>query len=306
MPNRTHHSDIRIGTLVSGNGDPADYISQIRHHGFESYSITFWQSLGGADLKAMAAAVREACAETGATISSICPFGNPLGSETKDEELRRAWAQCIDHAADFGCDIVAGFAGGVVGASVPDSIARYREIFAPLADRAGERGVRLAFENCAMGGTWHRVTTNIALGPAAWELMFEAVPQANVGLEWEPCHQLVMLADPMPQLRHWKDRIFHIHGKDASIYRDVIAEQGLSGPETWNHHRHPGFGDSNWTDIISRLRLNGFRGAIDIEGWHDPVYRDDLEMTGQVRALNHLKQCRGDAFADNPRKPVTA
>ena len=53
--------------------------------------------------------------------------------------------------------------------------------------------------------------------------------------------------------------------------------------------------------MISELRLGGYKGAIDIEGWHDPVYRNDLEMTGQVMALNHLKQCRGGAgFVMNP------
>ena len=62
----------------------------------------------------------------------------------------------------------------------------------------------------------------------------------------------------------------------------------------------PGFGDSNWTDIITILRQGGFTGSIDIEGWHDPVYRDELEMTGQVCALNYLKQCRGGQFIPNP------
>jgi sugar phosphate isomerase/epimerase len=57
--------------------------------------------------------------------------------------------------------------------------------------------------------------------------------------------------------------------------------------------RTPGFGDSDWTRIISELRLAGYVGTIDIEGWHDPVYREELEMTGQVRALHYLKDCRG-------------
>ena len=65
-------------------------------------------------------------------------------------------------------------------------------------------------------------------------------------------------------------------------------------------HRTPGIGDTNWTDVISELRLGGYQGSIDIEGWHDPVYRDELEMTGQVRALNYLKECRGGAFVANP------
>jgi hypothetical protein len=46
--------------------------------------------------------------------------------------------------------------------------------------------------------------------------------------------------------------------------------------------------------------MGGFVGSIDIEGWHDPVYRGDLEMTGQVRALNYLKDCRGGTFVPNP------
>jgi hypothetical protein len=53
--------------------------------------------------------------------------------------------------------------------------------------------------------------------------------------------------------------------------------------------------------VIGELRLAGYSGSIDIEGWHDPVYRGPLEMTGQVAALNHLKECRGgDRFVANP------
>ena len=58
----------------------------------------------------------------------------------------------------FGCDIVAGFAGRVVDKPVPDSMPRFAEVFAPLAKRAADKGVRLAFENCEMGGIWHAAT----------------------------------------------------------------------------------------------------------------------------------------------------
>ncbi len=46
---------------------------------------------------------------------------------------------------------------------------------------------------------------------------------------------------------------------------------------------------------------SGYTGTIDIEGWHDPVHGGDLEMSGQVRALNYLKQCRGGDFIANPK-----
>jgi sugar phosphate isomerase/epimerase len=152
-----------------------------------------------------------------------------------------------------------------------------------------------------MGGDWERGEWNIAQTPDAWEMMFDALPAENIGLQWEPCHQMVKLIDPLPQLRKWVKKIFCLHGKDATIRWDVIREHGIRGPVPWAFHRTPGFGDSNWADIITELRLGGFEGSIDIEGYHDPVYRGDLEMMGQVHALNHLKQCRGGFFVPMPK-----
>ena len=60
-------------------------------------------------------------------------------------------------------------------------------------------------------------------------MMFDALPDANVGLEWEPCHQMVYLIDPIPQIREWAPRIFHVHGKDATVRWDVIRRHGIFG-----------------------------------------------------------------------------
>jgi len=295
-----YQEKIRIGTLVKGGSGTASYIRQILHHGFESFSITFWQTLGQTDLERLASEVKEALADSGAVISSLGIYGNPLMSDAMAEETREGWKRLIEAAHLFGCDIVAGFTGRVVDQPIDKNIPRFVEVFKPMADRAADLGVRLAFENCAMGGDWHRGDWNIAHTPAAWELMFDALPAENIGLEWEPCHQMVKLIDPLPQLRKWIKKIFHLHGKDATIYWDVVREHGIHGPQPFAFHRTPGFGDSNWTDIISELRKGGFVGSIDIEGWHDPVYKGELEMTGQVHALNYLKQCRGGTYVPNP------
>jgi sugar phosphate isomerase/epimerase len=112
---------------------------------------------------------------------------------------------------------------------------------------------------------------------------------------------MVSLIDPLPQLKKWVNKIVHIHGKDATIDWDKVKTQGLRCGEFVVYHRTPGFGDTNWADLISILRMNNWQGSIDIEGWHDPVYRDQLEMTGQVHGLNYLKQCRGGTFIQNPK-----
>ena len=290
---------IRIGTLVNGGPGAAAYIRQILPHGFESFSITFPQPLDATDFPRFAAEIAEVLGDSGAVISSVSAFGNPMERDEMAGHTRDALSKLIDAAHLFGCDIVTGFTGRVLNTPIDQQMDRYVEVFAPLASQAADNGVRLAFENCDMGGTWATGGWNIAHTPAAWEMMFNALPADNIGLQWEPCHQMVKLIDPMPQLRKWVGKVFHVHGKDATVLWDVVREHGVFGPHQFAYHRTPGFGDSNWTDIISILRQGGFTGSIDIEGWHDPVYRGDLEMTGQVAGLNYLKRCR-TCYVPNP------
>jgi len=290
-----HTETIRIGTLAGGH-DALDYIAQILPHGFESFELTWgWgKDCRNQDLPKLAADLR---AKLGAkaVIGAVGIYGNPL---TNDDE-RKQWEHLIDHAHEFGTDVVSGFSGALKDKAIHEQKEEFVRVWQPLAERAKAKNVRIAWENCQMGGTWRNPNYNLAVNGDAWELLFDWVKLDNLGLEWEPCHQLCQLIDPLPQLRQWVKRVFHVHGKDATVYRDVVARNGIHGMDPWCFHRTPGFGDTNWTDIISELRRAGFVGSIDIEGWHDPVYCGDLEMTGQVAALEYLKRCR-TTFVANP------
>ncbi|TYA12144.1 sugar phosphate isomerase/epimerase [Paenibacillus faecis] len=290
---------LRIGTLVGG-GDADRIIPQIVRHGFESFNLTFWQTTGKTNLEELAKRVQTLAEEHDFVISALSIFGNPLTGAGDNADTLASWERLIDHAHLFGTDLVTGFTGRLPGQPIDESIPKFKEVFGELSRRAADRGVRLAFENCDMGGTWQNGDWNIAHNPTAWEMMFNAVPADNIGLEWEPCHQMVSLIDPIPQLRKWAKKVFHVHGKDATIAWDVVKEYGVHGKQPYVWHRTPGFGDCNWADIITILRQNGYRGTIDIEGWHDPVYKDELEMTGQVHALRYLKFCRGGDIVPNP------
>jgi sugar phosphate isomerase/epimerase len=290
----------RIGTMVRCNRvEAADYIRQILPHGFESLQLMWWQHARH-DLRRLAGEVRDAIGDADVTIPTLAMFGNPLEDTEIDRETYDGWVRLIDNAHLFGATVVAGFTGRLRGKPLPDSLPRYRQVWGELGRRAADKGIKIAFENCPMLGTWETGDWNIAHNPAAWEMMFNELPLDNIGLEWEPCHQLFYLIDPMPQLRSWIPKIFHVHGKDATVRWDVVRTHGIHGKIPFAFHRTPGFGDTNWTDVISELRLGGYANSIDIEGWHDPVYRDELEMTGQVRALNYLKECRGGAYVANP------
>ena len=59
------------------------------------------------------------------------------------------------------------------------------------------------------------------------QLLFERIGDERLGLEWEPCHQIEAFVDPIAQLGRWKERIHHIHGKDAAV------------EPTWMYSRRP-------------------------------------------------------------------
>ena len=104
-------------------------------------------------------------------------FGNPLeGRRSRHGRRCAGWEALIDNAHLFGATTVAGFTGRVRGKPIEASLPRYKEVWGELARRAADKGVRLAFENCAMDGNWASGDWNIAHNPDAWELMFDAVP----------------------------------------------------------------------------------------------------------------------------------
>ena len=295
MGNIKDLNDIRIGTIVHAD-QALKLIPQLLPYGFESFEITFGDSCDGYDLREFGKQVTELLEGYDCVISCLGLYSNPLVEDAYGEKTIKGWERIIDNLDAFGSNIVAGFTGRIPDVPVDQSIGRYKTVFGELAKRAADKGVKIAFENCNMGGDWNKGYHNMAFCERAWELMFDALPDENIGLQWEPCHQMVQLVDPIPQLRKWVKKMFCLHGKDATVDWDAVSARGILCSEPFAWHRTPGFGDSNWTDIISILRMNGFTGSIDIEGYHDPVYRGDLEWTGQVYGLNYLKSCKGGEF----------
>lgn len=300
MKNMKDLKDIRIGTIV-GADRALELIPRLLPYGFECFEITFGADMGDTELRELGKRANALLEGSDCVISCVGLYGNPLVDNEYGHRLIRQWERLIDNMDAFGTNVIGGFTGRIPDVPVDQSIGRYREVFGELAKRAADKGVKIAFENCNWGGSWERGDYNIAFCERAWELMFDALPDDNIGLQWEPCHHMVQLVDPMPMLRKWVGKMICLHGKDATIDWDLVRRRGIYSGEPFAWHRTPGFGDCNWTDIISVLRMNGFRGSIDIEGYHDPVYNEDLEWTGQVYALNYLKQCKGGEFVSLDR-----
>ncbi|MGI6173692.1 MAG: sugar phosphate isomerase/epimerase family protein [Christensenellales bacterium] len=287
---------ILIGTCIPGNY-AAQWLPSMVEAGFECFSINFHMGFHDIDPKENAKQVKDILAESGKTVSTLGCYTNPLMYEEHVRELERA----IDSASLYGAKNVSTFAGAIEGKSVEYAMPRFKEVFTELCKRAEDKGVRICIENCPMDGYWNYCTCNIGINPKAWEMMFDAVPSDALGLEWEPAHQMIQLIDPIPQLRKWAKKVYHMHGKDATVDWHAVSEYGAFNPvNDFAPQRTPGFGDTDWRIIFSILRANGFEGDVCVEGYHDPVYSGELEMTGQLHALKYLNWCRGGDYTPNP------
>ena len=279
--------DILIGTLIPAH--PAvSMIKQLNVKGFESYELNFTEN--SEDLYSVEEYAKKISdVLEGRKISALSFYGNTMC----DEEVYKKVEMLIKNAKLFECDRVCIFAGANPELSVPGNMPIFKKVFTPLAKLAEENGVKIGFENCGEG--WQGRSHNIAFCHEAWEMMFHEVPSDALGLEWEPAHQLSFLIDPIAQLRKWAKKVVHVHGKDATVAWDIVRESGVKGTKNFAWHRTPGFGDTNWSDVVTILMQNGFKGSIDIEGYHDPVHYDDMEWTTQLASLEYLKRCRGGA-----------
>jgi len=221
-------------------------------------------------------------ARTGVEIASLAPMVNLLSADLDLRARRIAeFRLAIDACQKLGVDTVVTFTGSSFGMSfyglpgvgdghasnhVADNLRIFKEVYGPLADYAGERGVRIAFETAGRGGP----EGNLAHSPELWEAMFDAVPSKALGLSFDPSH-LVWLGIPnIPDvIREFGDRIYHVDGKDTEIIRGRLARQGILGSGWWRY-RLPGLGELDWSGIFSALADIGYEGIIAIEN-EDPL-----------------------------------
>jgi sugar phosphate isomerase/epimerase len=240
-------------------------------------------------------------------------YRNPL-DPAQLESARAVLHRAVDVAALLGVKTVAGFPGAVIQTTInsrggnlvyqplEDFLPQVLAFWEPIAQYAADHGVRLAFEHCPQGAFHLPVMHyNIFGQPAMWERFFSATKCANIGLEWDAAHLMCQFIDPVENLRKFGAKVFHVHAKDAFISRALLATYGLCHPGV-AEHRLPGFGQANWSEIMHALLRAGYDSDLNIEGWHDPVFRDHapdsahplagqkLEREGWLRAKQWLDQ----------------
>jgi sugar phosphate isomerase/epimerase len=276
--------------------------------GIEALEVAAWPETGGRPFTAThldvvhmtqskASAVREVLDNLGIAISCIAYYDNNLHPDPEERRVVNAHvAACVDAAALLGCPLVGTFVGRDPTRTVAENLRQAEQLFPPLVEHAGERGVRLVIENCVMEG-WHPdgYPGNLAYSPELWEWMFSL----GLYLNYDPSHLCWMGIDPVEAVRPYVGRVLHAQAKDIELYLDRRNRYGYPGKAIeredpwdvgWWRYRVPGAGQVDWLRVVDALYEGGFEGTLSIEH-EDPVWSGSEQRvkTGLEIAVRTLR-----------------
>jgi sugar phosphate isomerase/epimerase len=216
----------------------------------------------------------------GIEISALGYYPNPLDP---DLEKRKFYVDHIEKvisaSAMLGVNKINTFIGRDKNRSVDENFETFRQVWPEIIWHAGEKGVKIGIENCPMIFTQDEWPggNNLATTPAIWRRMFSETRSEHFGLNYDPSHLLWQQMDYIKPLYEFKDKLFHIHLKDARIYRDKLNEVGIMAtPLEFHSPKLPGLGDIDWRKFISTLNDIRYDGPVCVEV-EDKTFEGSLE-----------------------------
>ena len=221
------------------------------------------------------AEIRMRCADLGLSIDLYQPFRD-FDTVLPDElaaNLRRAEHK-FDVMEELGADMV--LVCSSVDANALDDTARIAEQFRTLAERAGRRGLRVAYEALAWGrhvNTWSQSWEVVRLGD-----------HPSLGLCLDSFH--VLSRTPQPDAIAGiadlpGEKIFFLQLADAPLMSMDVLQ--------WSrHHRlFPGQGEFDLPRFVDHILTAGYAGPLSLEVFND-IFRQSAPVHTAVDALRSL------------------
>jgi sugar phosphate isomerase/epimerase len=208
------------------------------------------------------------CEKYGVGIAALGYYPNALSHD--DEEAQTAQThirKVIDAAAKLGLPGINTFVGANHLLPLDDNLQLFENVWPDIVAYAENSNTRIGIENCPMlfAKSWP-FGWNLARTPAIWRRMFEIIPSAFFGLNYDPSHLRMQLMDPIAPIREFGQRIFHSHAKDMRIDVEKLDRLGsLVNPMDRSTAKIPGLGDVDWGKYIGALSDAGFDGPVCVE-----------------------------------------
>lgn len=260
-------------------------------NGFEMLEVCCWPAGEGKDRKyggvvhidvdsltpTKASEINGMLAEKGLEISALGYYPNPLHPDLEHREHVIAHLKKVIVGAEMlGVDIVGTFVGRswnpeLTGRDwqkdLDHNFEEFMKVWPGLVRFAAEHNVKIAIEHCPMlwADTWPG-GSNLPHSPALLRRMFEAVPDDNFGLNFDPSHLVWQQIDYLRFIYDFGDRIFHVHAKDMDIDEEMFYQDGILGCGfRWQIPRLPGQGLIDWQELVAALYDVGYDFVLSIE-----------------------------------------
>ncbi|MGI9657841.1 MAG: sugar phosphate isomerase/epimerase family protein [Gaiellaceae bacterium] len=219
--------------------------------------------------EAGATQIQDMLGKLGIEISGLGYYPNNLHPDPGHREaVNEHTRKVIRAAALLEAPVVNTFVGRDKTRSHPENMAEFRRVWPDLVAEAESANVKIGIENCPMlfsldewpGGN------NLAYSPAIWREMFDEIPSASFGLNFDPSHLIWQMIDVERAIYEFADRLVHVHAKDLEVRPDGLYEHGvMSLGMGWQVPRLPGLGDVRWDRFFAALYASGYDGPVIIE-----------------------------------------
>jgi len=213
-------------------------------------------------------------------------------------------------AKNMGCRVVTGFLGSPIWKfwysfpqttpqMIEDGFNEILELWTPIFDEFDKNGVKFALEVHP---------TEIAFDYYSTVKLFEVFKnRKTLGLNFDPSHLIWQGVTPHLFLRDFREKVYHVHMKDAVVLLD--GKSGILGSHLefgdnrrgWNF-RSLGHGSVNFEEIIRELNAADYKGPLSVE-WEDSGMEREF---GARQALEFVRKMDFDpsnvAFDDSLKK----
>jgi sugar phosphate isomerase/epimerase len=189
--------------------------------------------------------------------------------------------------------------GPVPEQKIHDGYRLFAEVWNPVLDFLAERGMRFAV---------HVSPGQIAFDLYSAEAALEALQgREEFGLAFDPSHLYWQGVDPAAFLRQFRERIYHVFLRDASVALD--GRSGILGSLLpWGDRRRgwefrsPGRGGVDWEAVVRALNDIGYTGPLAVL-WDDPGMDRDF---GAAEACQFVRRLDFPAPGDraDPSQPI--
>ncbi|NCB74962.1 MAG: sugar phosphate isomerase/epimerase [Clostridia bacterium] len=204
----------------------------------------------------------------------------PAALADKPEEIRAWGAETMKKSAvvarKLGVEVVTGFTGSPIWKyiysfpqtteqMVEDGFNEIVRLWAPILDEFKKNNVKFALEVHPGEIAFDYYSTK--------KLLEKFADRPEFGLNFDPSHLIWQGMTPHLFLSDFRDRVYHVHMKDAAVTLD--GRTGLLGSHIdfgsmkrgWNF-RSLGHGHVNFEEIIRVLNDMGYTGPLSVE-WED-------------------------------------